>query len=70
MLNSLKALAQIETATVIFYLMNILFWVPLVLTTLYCYGRLDYARSYEPIKTTPLKSIESNVNNTRIPSAR
>lgn len=66
MLKSMKAIARGDIPTTIFYLMNLLFWVPLVLTSIYCYARLDYVRSYknESMKTTQLTSVESNVNNT------
>lgn len=66
MLKSIKAAASGEIPTFAFYLVNLLFWIPLVLTSIYCYARLDSARSYKSdyIKPTSLTKIESNVDNT------
>lgn len=52
----INSFQKMSSATKTFYLVNLIFWVPLVLTTLYCYGRLDYVRSYktETVKSTSL----------------
>lgn len=72
MLKSIKVAAKGDMRSLLFYVANFLFWAPLVLSTIYCYARLDYVRSYknEAIKTIQSTSIESNVNNTGLSSTR
>lgn len=53
MLSWIRQFREANAQTKYFILNWILYGLAIILTTLYCYGRLDYVRSY---RTTPSES--------------
>jgi len=60
----LKKFHEATTETKCFIVTSVLFIAVLVATTLYCYARLDYVRSYKegPAKTTERRSKAENIS--------
>jgi hypothetical protein len=47
MLNWIKNFKKSTGSTKAFWIVNFIFMLSIILTTLYCYARLDYVRSYK-----------------------
>lgn len=46
MRNLLKKYRESSGQIKIFIWVNVIFWAAIAITTIYCYARLDYVRSY------------------------